>query len=257
MIGGITIDIEEPMHYDDNAGNLHIHFEPGPRHLNGREALEYVRYRGAAGDIGREYRQQRFLKAVLSRFKNPLILARLPWIVRMVTADIKTNLTIWDIMAGLMELKDLHSSNIRLAQLPGAPSGAYWEIDAENCAGLFDKIFPSTGTVVADGPRTRVEVWNASGKNRLADRVTWLLRKQGYDVVKWGTLSTLQKKTLIKDLTGNLRSAQKIAGVIACGEVITRYDGKKLVDISVILGEDCNVPDDEARRKPAADSRGL
>jgi LCP family protein required for cell wall assembly len=38
-IGGVDINIEKPMHYDDNWGNLHIHFNPGMNHLNGQDAL--------------------------------------------------------------------------------------------------------------------------------------------------------------------------------------------------------------------------
>ena len=244
LIGGVTIDVDEPMHYDDNAGGLHIHLEPGKRHLNGQQALEYVRYRGKAGDIGRVFRQQRFIKAVLAKFKNPVLLLRLPRLVKTITTDAKTNLSFWDVLAGVLELKDMHSSDIRLAQLPGAPRRDYWEVDHENCTGLFDRILPSTGAAIAAGPKIRVEVWNASGKNKLADRVNWILRRHGYDVVEWGTLSVSQKKTLIKDLTGDLRSAQRISDIISCGEVVTRYDGKRFVDISVILGEDCEVADD-------------
>jgi LCP family protein required for cell wall assembly len=255
LIGGITVDIDEPMHYDDNAGNLHIHFEPGKQHLNGQQALEYVRYRGKAGDLGRVFRQQRFIKAVLARFKNPVTVLRLPQIVRTVTADIHTNLSFWDLLTAVMELKDLKPADIRLAQLPGEPRGDYWEIDDQNCTGLFDRIFVTTGTpasqTVMVGPRVRVEVWNASGKNKLADRVNWMLRKQGYDVVEWGTISVNQKKSIIKDLTGNLRPAQRIADILQCGEVITRYDARRLVDISVILGEDCVLPEPEKPRSKA------
>jgi LCP family protein required for cell wall assembly len=243
LLGGITIEVEESMNYDDTAGSLHIHFEPGWYHLNGQQALEYVRYRSKAGDIGRVFRQQRFLKAALARLKNPYVLLRLPTIAHVLTSEIKTNLTFWDVLAGLLELKDLHAKDIRLAQLPGTPKNDYWEVDADNCTGLLDKIFPSASTTVSTGPRIRVEVWNASGKNKLAEKVNWILRQQGYDVVDWGTFSVRQKKTLIKDLTGDLRSAQHITDILSCGEVVTRYDAKRFVDISVTLGEDCTIED--------------
>lgn len=249
LLGGVTIDIEEPMHYDDNAGNLHIHFEAGKTHLNGKQALEYVRYRSKAGDLGRVFRQQRFLKAVLARFKNPYVLFRMPTIIRTVSKDIKTNLSAWDIIAAAMELKDIKAEDVRLAQLPGRPRRDYWEVDPENCAGFFDKILPSTATAVSQGPKVRVEVWNASGKNGLAEKVNWILRQKGYDVMDYGTFSVRQKKTLIKDLTGDLRAAQKISDIISCGEVITRYDTKRFVDISIILGEDCVLQDDDKTKK--------
>ncbi len=238
LVGGVDLDVEEPMNYDDSWGKLHIHFEPGPQHMNGQKALEYVRYRGAAGDIGRVYRQQRFMKAVVSRFKNPYNLFKLPKITAVLAKEIDTNVSLWDIFSGLIELKDLKVRNIRFAQLPGAPKRNYWEVDIENSAGLMEKIIPSSSTVVSQGPKIRIEVWNASGKNGLAEEISWILRKQGFDVIDWGTFSVRQKKTLIKDLKGDIRSAQRIAEILSCGEVVTRFDERKLVNISVILGED-------------------
>ena len=61
LLGGVPVIVDEPMHYDDNWGKLHIHFEPGKHFLNGQKALEYVRYRGLSGDFGRVLRQQEFL----------------------------------------------------------------------------------------------------------------------------------------------------------------------------------------------------
>jgi polyisoprenyl-teichoic acid--peptidoglycan teichoic acid transferase len=245
LIGGIDVEIEEPMNYDDNAQTLHIHFEPGKQHLNGAQALEYVRFRGKSGDIGRVFRQQRFLKSVLSRFRNPMLVMRIPQFAGILLKEVKTNLSPWDIFVCMTELKDINANNIRLAQLPGTPHRELWLVDYENCSGLFDKIFCSTSTAAAvQEPKPRIEVWNASGKPKLAEKVTWILRQQGFDVISYGTFSTRQKKTLIKDLTGDLRGAQKIADIISCGEVVTRFDEKRYMDISVTLGEDCNIKND-------------
>ena len=46
------------------------------------------------------------------------------------------------------------------------------------------------------------------GKNNLAEKVTWALRAKGFDVVEWGTYSVKQKKTLVKDMSGDSKSAQ-------------------------------------------------
>ncbi len=225
LIGGADIEIEEPMNYDDNAQDLHIHFEAGKHHLDGKGALEFVRYRGKSGDLGRVFRQQRFLKSVLSKFRNPVLIVRIPQLANIIFQEVKTNLSFWDMLTCMAELKDLRTNDIRLAQLPGAPrKDLMWEVDAENCSGLFDKILCSTSTAAAaaQGPRARIEVWNASSKVKLAEKVTWILRNQGFDVINYGTYATRQKKTLIKDLTGDLRSAQRIADILSCGEVVTR-----------------------------------
>ena len=87
-LGGITIDFEHPA-FDLNSG-LDIS-EAGPNHLDGPQALAFVRARhlvevidgeeqpDPTADLGRVQRQQQFLKAVFSELgssKNPLTLAR-------------------------------------------------------------------------------------------------------------------------------------------------------------------------------------
>ena len=43
-----------------------IDLKPGPQHLDGDQALQYVRWRGdSEADFGRAKRQQKFLKALL------------------------------------------------------------------------------------------------------------------------------------------------------------------------------------------------
>lgn len=87
-LGGITIDFPNPA-FDANTG-LDI-TTAGPNHLDGPEALAFVRSRqyvevidgrkqsDPTGDLGRALRQQQFLKAVFQKLgssKNPIALAR-------------------------------------------------------------------------------------------------------------------------------------------------------------------------------------
>lgn len=87
-LGGITIDFPNPA-FDENTGL--IVEQPGPTHLDGPQALAYVRSRhyveiidgkehpDPTADLGRVKRQQAFLSAVfgeLGSTKNPLSLAR-------------------------------------------------------------------------------------------------------------------------------------------------------------------------------------
>ncbi|MBN1620965.1 MAG: LCP family protein [Endomicrobiales bacterium] len=241
LIGGLTIDIDEPMHYDDKAGKLHIHFETGKQHLDGEKALDYVRYRGRAGDVGRIFRQQRFIRAMLSSWKNLFFMWNLPKIIIIAVKEINTNLSLWDMLVIISELKEINVKNLRLSQLPGESKRGYWEPDIENCEGLMNTVLPQKDAIESKKSRIRIEVWNAAGVSKLAENVVWILRHHGYDVIDWGNFSVRQKKTIIKDLTGDLEAAQRISNILECGEVITRYDEKRFIDISVILGEDCKI----------------
>jgi anionic cell wall polymer biosynthesis LytR-Cps2A-Psr (LCP) family protein len=89
-LGGITIDFPNAA-IDTNSG-LDIR-QPGPNHLNGAQALAYVRSRHyevvggdgtvepieVASDLGRVLRQQKFLTTVFAKLgetRNPVTLAR-------------------------------------------------------------------------------------------------------------------------------------------------------------------------------------
>lgn len=68
MIGGVPLEIEKRMFYQDKAGGLYIDFHPGPTVLSGQKALEYVRFRkDRKGDVGRIERQQKFLRAAAGK----------------------------------------------------------------------------------------------------------------------------------------------------------------------------------------------
>jgi len=119
LLGGIDLMIEQPMHYDDNWGNVHIHFNPGQTHLDGKKALEYVRFRAdAAADLGRIKRQQRFISAVLEKIKTPSIVVRLPQLIQEAYGHIRTDLRIAEMLDLALALKGGPIS-IQTMSLPG------------------------------------------------------------------------------------------------------------------------------------------
>ncbi|SIS64740.1 LCP family protein [Alicyclobacillus vulcanalis] len=79
-VGGLDIDVPRNMEYrtGDKVYGV-IHLRKGRHHLNGEQALQFVRYRhDALGDIGRTERQQAFLTALKDQLLRPQTLPRLP-----------------------------------------------------------------------------------------------------------------------------------------------------------------------------------
>ncbi|MGM0599587.1 MAG: LCP family protein [Candidatus Rifleibacteriota bacterium] len=121
LIGGVELNIEKPMHYDDNWGNLHIHFEPGINKLDGRDALNYVRYREEIqADLGRIKRQQKFIKTVVKKFSQPSVFIKLPTIVNEIFAHIETDFSLRELVS---IASSFSSFNIKFenTSLPGEP----------------------------------------------------------------------------------------------------------------------------------------
>jgi polyisoprenyl-teichoic acid--peptidoglycan teichoic acid transferase len=249
-MGGIYVRVTEPMHYDDNWGKLHIHFEPGLHFMNGQKALEYVRYRGANADQGRVLRQQIFIKNILQRMKNPVLLWNIPKYTRVVLDGIHTNFTAWDLFNLLLESRRIQWKNLRLFAVPGAPAGVLWKMNPERTQHILAMMQkPVTNTqpieertraaLEAKGAST-VEVWNASGRANTAKVVVQLLRDKGFDVVVFGNFAQKQQRTLVIDRSGHLRPAQAVAQALQAvhPDVVSRVDLSRQVDVSVILGQD-------------------
>jgi len=70
-IGGVDIEVERRMYYRDKTDKFLVDLTPGVHHLNGREALGYVRFRhDPMGDLARVERQQKFLMALFKQMKR-------------------------------------------------------------------------------------------------------------------------------------------------------------------------------------------
>ncbi|MFC1501183.1 LCP family protein [Elusimicrobiota bacterium] len=239
--GGINIVIENPIDlYDENKG-LYYRLNAGKHRMNGEQLLKYLSYKDKIPDVSLVLKQQLFFKSFLIKSRNPFFLTIYPKFIFDLLKYATTNLSLWDFFVLSAELKDLDFKNIRLTQIPGYDKGRNINIDIKSTIELLDKIFLYNKSASFQGPKVRVEVWNASGEDGLAQKVTWMLRENGYDVVEWGNFSVIQNKTLVKDLSGDLRTAQELADFLNCGEIITRFDSNRFADVSIILGKDCDI----------------
>jgi len=132
-IGGVNIDVEKRMQYEDTWDHYVIDLKPGPQHLDGRTALQYVRYRDEEGDIGRVARQHKFVKAVLAEVYTPSIILKAPAIIREVFSSLDTDIPVGLMLGLARKMKDGMSSGLTANMVEGLPyyiSGvSYWVPD--------------------------------------------------------------------------------------------------------------------------------
>ncbi len=104
-VGGVDIDTTHPITddlYPDDACNCArdayavkpLYIAPGPQHLNGEEALEYVRSRHAdlIGDFGRSVRQQQVLTQLKNKLNNPDIIGKMQDLANALNGHVKTDM---------------------------------------------------------------------------------------------------------------------------------------------------------------------
>ena len=87
----------------------------------------------------------------------------------------------------------------------------------------------------------KVEVLNGNGVDGIAAVATDFLREQGFDVVRTDDADrTDYLYTIVKDRTGNLHSARRLAEILNVDtvSVIQEINRSLVLDTTVILGKD-------------------
>jgi polyisoprenyl-teichoic acid--peptidoglycan teichoic acid transferase len=133
-IGGVDIDVEKDMYYSDpyDDNGLVIDLQKGRQHLDGKKAIEYVRYRDEEGDIGRIKRQQKFIAAAYDKVTSAQILLKVPGLVKEIMSMLKTDMSLSDMatLANVMHAEMKAAGGLAMATVPGEPAYiediSYW-----------------------------------------------------------------------------------------------------------------------------------
>jgi len=240
-IGKIKIVVNEPMHYDDNAGNLHIHFEPGVYYMNGEEVLKYVRYRGQDTDINRIKRQQEFIKSLVSKIFNPLSFYKLPLIIYNFDKCFITNLSFWEILNLMLEVRNLRLTDIRFSTLLGTTTGRYLEVDREQLDNLIKYLSNNNSKIEQKKEYVVLKIYNATNYPKMAKQVAMFLRQKGYDVISWSNWPTTQYKSIVIDYSQNLELVNSLCSLLNISDVTSVFEQNSTglqQNILIILGQD-------------------
>ena len=158
-VGGVTFTVPYNMNYDDPAQNLHIHQSAGTRLLNGRDAMEVIRYRQDNNgrkiyDDGRIKIQQDFLKAVAEKCLQPQIVLKIPELAEIFTQNVVTDLPLNNIIYFAQQAVGMDVENSIKFYTPE-----------------FDNVFYNGASMVVLKQKALLEVVN-SGLNPYLDQVT-------------------------------------------------------------------------------------
>jgi LCP family protein required for cell wall assembly len=98
-MGGVNLDVEKDMNYTDGEDDhiYDIHLKKGYQHLDGKTALQYVRFRhDALSDFARADRQRKFLTAISAEMQTASSFIKLPQILHAIDPYIETNISVSD-----------------------------------------------------------------------------------------------------------------------------------------------------------------
>ena len=119
-VGGVDIEIDKRMSYHDSKQGLVIDLPPGEQHLNGEQAMQYVRWRSdGLGDEGRVQRQLKFVNALGKSVMSANNLFRLSNIVRACYDSVDTNIGLGTALRILATGMKTYENGLNTKMLPG------------------------------------------------------------------------------------------------------------------------------------------
>lgn len=202
-IGGLDVNVEKNMSYDDNWGHLHIHLKKGPQHLNGEQTVGYIRFRhDEEGDFGRMRRQRQVVQLLVRRMKDPSIISKIPALLGVVQQNVRTNLTydkMYDLAVGL---QDVTPQMVHEAEVPAnigwtAGASVLFADQAKTQAIVHKYLVVGFGNQF-DPSTVHVKVENGSGTPGAASAMADYLRRRGFTIVETGNAKTFNNaKTTI------------------------------------------------------------
>lgn len=248
-LGGLTVYVPRDMKYQDDSQHLYINLKQGRQHLDGAQALSFLRFRhDEHGDIGRVQRQQMAMRSLKEQALNPATLLKLPQILSVIRENLDTNLSMEEIVALAGFATQVDRQNVQMLVTPGdygdiARYGtSYWLPYPDQIRTMMAKHFDqgvASLEETKEPSQLKVAVQDASGNPELARSVARQLESLGYRqtfVVKpWKeTIAT----TRVIAQNGNPEEAQQLREALGQGDVRVDSSGALGSDITIQVGSD-------------------
>ncbi len=272
-IGGIDIYSDEKLVLDPTgAGKDHkVITCCGMRHLAGNIALAYARCRDESqgctdGDVGRAKRQQKVILAIREKVFSPeyfpKLMAQAPDLYTIVSAGIRTNISLDDAIKLAALAKDIPLASIKQGvidnsmtvfqnvTLAGQNASVIRPIP-DKIRLLRDEIFTSGGPVspIAQGDpvalmkadAARVSVTNNTYTAQLDTRTGNFLIAQGMQVTELGPTTGVSDQTTVVVYSPKLYTLRYLIstfGITSSNQIIFKNNPASAVDIEVRIGND-------------------
>ncbi len=260
LFGGVTLIVEEPMFYVDQAADppIHINIAAGEQRFDGATALDFVRYRDFVyADIGRMRRQQQLLAALWKQDLHLQDFATVSGLLRTARDHLQTNLSIFDMYDLARIIHTAQIEEFQMAVVPSTPARingvSYQQIEVVRMAQVVTEIIKRVDILTRS--EIVVSVLNGSGVRLLATHTGGFLRELGFVVPHMGNADAFDyQHTYIIILAGIERKAQLLKDVLPPGTLIVspeefgpRYSAVRQrvpagTDLLLIVGERFEVP---------------
>ena len=263
LLGGIDIEVEKKLVYKDRSQKLFINIPKGQQRMNGKTALEYVRFRhDPLGDIGRVQRQQKFISVVMEKLKSPSVIPKIPSLVGELLSSVNTDLPLMETLRLAQFANSLPSERVKLLMAPGKAAYvenlSYWLVDLPAAKKwlndeVADTFVADAGSAEGDSVLSqddirdlvsqigKIGILNGDGGSGLGKKASRIFQKLGIDVAYTGNAKRfgLQSSNVVypEDATENDKQAADALAKL-CGITDRAQETNTASMVSVILGRD-------------------
>ncbi|CDM70186.1 Membrane-bound protein LytR [Clostridium bornimense] len=253
-IGGVDIVPIYNMKYHDPVDNLEIDFEKGKEyHLNGEDALKFVRWRKNddgvesetdGSDLGRIENQRYFISALINELSSPLGIIKTPSLISKGCRYIKTDLPANKILAYTLSILKSGNDNLTSETLKGSTKNVngtdYFVYNASENRDIINMLNSGNNEDIEDRSDLYVTIRNSSGKDGLAGKLREKLVNQygyTYDNITTETgASLVNKSSIIVSSNSSISNLDSLCDEIDIDNIYTEDNYNN--DITIIIGRD-------------------
>jgi LCP family protein required for cell wall assembly len=258
-LGGVEVCLKHAVK-DSYSG---ADFPAGRQHLNGSQALAFVRQRHGLdnGDLDRTHRQQAFLSSVTHQLRTQGVfgdLGKMQGLLNVAKKDVVIDAG-WDVLGFAQQAQNLTGGKIEFQTLPIERYGLVHGqdvniIDPAKVKDIVQSTFsgkraaaPSPGTSAASAAPSTVDVLNGGGRAGLASRIADRLAGQGYLRGNVGN-TRVRSRTAVRYGTGADAAARHVAR--AFGVTATADPTVSAGHVEIDLGRNAAMPNLPTGTKP-------
>lgn len=265
-------DPTQDLHIHINKGMQEIDGEKAEQLLRFRKNNNGTTFPAEYGDndIGRMRNQREFIMAVIDQTVTAGNVTKLGQILDIASRNLITNVDFNAIKDYLPYAVEFSTANMQTEVLPGTTPDlsktnhvSIYVVDKEETEALIKRLFypeeetgSSTENITNSTNATsnnsttnkttstnsksdiKIEVINGSGdSSKLQDAVD-TLKKEGYDVTKTGTTSTISKTIITNRKNLETDKLTEIKNTLGVGNISTNKASTSKVDVQIIIGKD-------------------
>lgn len=274
----IDMDYDDPtqdLHIKLNKGVQKIDGEKAEQLLRFRKNNDGTSYPIEYGDndIGRMRTQREFISAVISQTVTAGNITRLGQILDIASRNLITNVDFNSVKDYIPYAVEFSTANLQTEVLPGETPNlketnnvSVYIVDKVETEKLIQSLFfPEQESNTQDGNTTsnstnsntsisstansnnsaktnkaeiKIEIINGSGNAEKLQTAVDLLKKQGYDVVKTGTTSTISTTIITNRKNLEDKQLNEIKETLKVGSISNNKSSTSKVDVQIIIGKD-------------------